>query len=113
MTSLDAAWSAPTAAAIQATVDVPGSKSQNNRELVLAALADSPTTLTGALKSRDSDLMIGALRALGASIDEEGSTVTIPPGSLQGPAHVDCRLAVTVMRLLLPIDSLAEVEIPL
>src|SRR5690625_1531858 len=113
MTSLDAAWSAPTAAAIQATVDVPGSKSQNNRELVLAALADSPTTLTGALKSRDSDLMIGALRALGTSIDEDGTTVTITPGLLQGPAHVDCGLAGTVMRFILPLATLAQGEITL
>lgn len=113
MTSLDAAWSAPTAAAIQATVDVPGSKSQNNRELVLAALADSPTTLTGALKSRDSDLMIGALRALGASIEEDGATVTITPGLLRGPAHVDCGLAGTVMRFIPPIAALAQGEITL
>lgn len=104
-------WAAPTASAIDATVVVPGSKSQNNRELILAALADEPTTLTGALESRDSDLMIGALRALGARIDIDGTTVTITPGLLAGPASIDCGLAGTVMRFIPPIAALATGEI--
>ena len=63
-------WSAPTAPApVHATVAVPGSKSQTNRALVLAALAAAQgtgtPTISGALRSRDTDLMIGALRALG------------------------------------------------
>ena len=55
---------------MHATVTVPGSKSQTNRALVLAALATSQgeSTITGALRSRDTDLMIGALRALGVTV---------------------------------------------
>ena len=55
---------------VHATVTVPGSKSQTNRALVLAALATrarAPSTISGALRSRDTDLMIGALRALGVA----------------------------------------------
>ena len=37
-----------------------------NRALVLAALADGPTVITGPLRARDTRLMAGALRALGA-----------------------------------------------
>ncbi|MDT5251041.1 MAG: 3-phosphoshikimate 1-carboxyvinyltransferase, partial [Mycobacterium sp.] len=61
-------WPAPsTAAPVRATVTVPGSKSQSNRALVLAALAapQGTSTVSGALRSRDTDLMIGALRTLG------------------------------------------------
>jgi len=43
---------------VHATVTLPGSKSITNRALILAALADGPSTLTGALRSRDTDLMI-------------------------------------------------------
>ena len=53
---------------VPATVHVPGSKSITNRALILAALADGPSTITGALRSRDTDLMIEALRNLGTEI---------------------------------------------
>src|SRR5699024_10086861 len=113
MTSPDSLWPAPTSTAIDARVHVPGSKSQNNRELVLAALAEEPTTLTGALQSRDSDLMVDALRALGAEIVVEGTTVTVTPGPVEGPAEIDCGLACTVMRFVPPIAALASGEITL
>lgn len=108
MSNLPEPWPAPTAGPLDATVDVPGSKSQNNRALPLAALAAEPTTITGALQSRDSDLMIGALRALGTTIDVEGTTVVVRPGPLSGPAQIDCGLAGTVMRFLPPIAALAK-----
>src|SRR5579859_7848624 len=63
-------WSAPSATRpVTADVRVPGSKSATNRALVLAALADSPSTITGGLRARDSVLMVGGLRALGVEVD--------------------------------------------
>lgn len=63
------AWTAPTAAGpLRATVTVPGSKSLTNRELILAALADSPSRLSAPLHSDDSARMVDALRALGVGI---------------------------------------------
>ena len=54
----DAGWLAPTATAqLESVVAIPGSKSLTNRELVLAALADGPSTLHAPLWSRDSELM--------------------------------------------------------
>jgi hypothetical protein len=64
-------WPAPFAARpVDATITVPGSKSLTNRYLVLAALADGPSRLRAPLHSRDSALMIEALRQLGATITE-------------------------------------------
>ena len=53
----------PLAAPVQAHVTVPGSKSITNRALILAALADGETTLTGALWSEDTQIMVAALQA--------------------------------------------------
>jgi 3-phosphoshikimate 1-carboxyvinyltransferase len=53
---------------IDAAVRVPGSKSVTNRALVLAALAEGETTLTGALVCDDSERMIDALRRLGFAV---------------------------------------------
>ncbi|WP_265521859.1 3-phosphoshikimate 1-carboxyvinyltransferase [Oerskovia flava] len=107
-------WAAPTAtAALDATVEVPGSKSLTNRLLVLAALADGPGVLRGALRSRDADLMIAALRSLGTGVTEGAapSELHVTPAPLHGPAAVDCGLAGTVMRFLPPVAALATGEV--
>jgi 3-phosphoshikimate 1-carboxyvinyltransferase len=70
----DVDWSAPAATtAVRASIRLPGSKSITNRALILAALADGPTTITGPLRARDTELMAGAVTALGASIDDPGN----------------------------------------
>ena len=52
----------------KATVRVPGSKSITNRALVLAAIAENPTTITGALWSRDTQLITQALKRIGVDV---------------------------------------------
>ena len=49
---------------------IPGSKSISNRALLLAALSNCRTTLSGVLKSQDVELMIKALKTLGIGIIE-------------------------------------------
>ncbi|HQR79637.1 MAG TPA: 3-phosphoshikimate 1-carboxyvinyltransferase [Actinomycetota bacterium] len=101
-------WAAPHCAQpFTATVRVPGSKSMTNRALVLAALAGERSTLTGWLRARDTDLMIGGLRALGTRIEQIGDHLVVQGGPLTGPAEVDCGLAGTVMRFLPPVAALA------
>ncbi|MBC7834923.1 MAG: 3-phosphoshikimate 1-carboxyvinyltransferase [Phycisphaerales bacterium] len=61
-----------------ATIRPPGSKSLTNRALLLAALADGTSTLTSALVDADDALvMIQGLRALGAGITIDGTTITV------------------------------------
>ncbi|HEV7927720.1 MAG TPA: 3-phosphoshikimate 1-carboxyvinyltransferase [Verrucomicrobiae bacterium] len=74
---------------LSALVTVPGSKSITNRALVLAALADGPVTLRGALWSEDTQIMVSALRQLGFDIDlqadeKETCNRTIRVGGLGG-----------------------------
>src|SRR5699024_8928928 len=100
-------WSAPfTDAPIHATVALPGSKSLTNRHLVLAALSTSPSRLTGVLVSRDTDLMIQALTALGASfqsVNDDPTVLDVTPialAEITGQITVDSGLAGTVMRFI-------------
>jgi 3-phosphoshikimate 1-carboxyvinyltransferase len=103
-------WDAPGATGpLDATVDVPGSKSLNSRFLVLAAIASGPVTIRDALRSRDSSLMIGALRTLGVVVDDSGPDWTVtPPARLTGGGFVECGLAGTVMRFVPPLVLLAD-----
>ncbi len=88
---------------------VPGSKSETNRALVLAALGDGPSRVTGALDSRDSRLMIDALRALGVSVVPDGPALVVtPPPQFTGADRIDCGLAGTVMRFVPPLAALAD-----
>lgn len=121
--ALPALWPAPLAdSAVQATVTVPGSKSVTNRALVLAALASEPGWVRRPLRSRDSQLMSDALRALGVGIEEtvssssagegdSGEAWRIIPAALHGPATVDVGNAGTVMRFLPPVATLAAGDI--
>ncbi|MEJ7796288.1 MAG: 3-phosphoshikimate 1-carboxyvinyltransferase [Nocardioides sp.] len=101
-------WPAPRATGpVSAVVSLPGSKSQTNRALVLAALSDGPSVVRRPLVSRDTSLMLAALRGLGTHVEARGSKWIVTPGPLSGPAQVDCGLAGTVMRFVPPVAGLA------
>jgi 3-phosphoshikimate 1-carboxyvinyltransferase len=72
---------------VDATVQVPGSKSITNRALLLAALARGETELEGALTSDDTDVMREALIALGAQIETRSQPwhVIGTDGALKSP----------------------------
>jgi 3-phosphoshikimate 1-carboxyvinyltransferase len=108
-------WQAPsTPTPVHATVTVPGSKSLTNRALVLAALAtaNGTSTVSNALRSRDTDLMIGALQALGVTVEGAGSELTIGGDVAPQPkARVDCGLAGTVLRFVPPVAALGTEKV--
>jgi 3-phosphoshikimate 1-carboxyvinyltransferase len=95
---------------VNAEVSVPGSKSITNRALVLAALADGPGQIDGALDSRDTRLMADALATLGATMTWDGDSITVVPGPLHG-GEVRCGLAGTVLRFLPAVATLADGEV--
>lgn len=89
---------------INAEIAVPGSKSLSNRALILAAMANGRTHLSGLLRSDDTYWCVDALRRLGAAIDVDGMNAVIDgvgrrrPKS--GPIHVGS--AGTLARFLPP-----------
>lgn len=104
-------WLAPQGQRFDAVVNLPGSKSLTNRELVLSALASSPSKLIAPLRSRDSELMIKALESLGTKFEWRGDDLVVTPQQLVGNADIDCGLAGTVMRFVPPVAMLAKGEI--
>ncbi|MGZ4617898.1 MAG: 3-phosphoshikimate 1-carboxyvinyltransferase [Frankiaceae bacterium] len=113
-------WQAPTAASpVDAVVSVPGSKSDTNRSLVLAALAEGTSRLRGPLRARDTLLMAAGLRALGVAVDEvpraDGAdwrvTGTGGTARLGHEVRVDCGNAGTVARFLPPVAALASADV--
>jgi 3-phosphoshikimate 1-carboxyvinyltransferase len=105
-------WAAPAVTApVDAHVRLPGSKSITNRALLLAALADSDSTLHRPLIARDTALMAQALRSLGVDVAESRDAITVRPAPLLGPAQVDCGLAGTVMRFVPPVAALATGDV--
>lgn len=64
-------------AGIDATIEVPGSKSLTQRALIAAALADGESCLIGPLASEDTDYTARALRAMGVDLDTAGSRWTV------------------------------------
>jgi 3-phosphoshikimate 1-carboxyvinyltransferase len=94
---------------VHGRVAVPGSKSVTNRALLLAALSGGPATVAGAPPTRDTALMIDALRALGVPVTVDGEHVAVAAhDGFRGGGAVDCGLAGTVMRFVPPAAALAD-----
>jgi 3-phosphoshikimate 1-carboxyvinyltransferase len=100
---------------VDISVVIPGSKSVTNRALILAAQAKSPSTLRRPLVSRDSELMVAGLKALGIGIEETTTVIDgneelqwiVTPAPMRGGVRVDVGNAGTVMRFLPPLAALA------
>lgn len=110
---------ATTASTREVVIRPPGSKSLTNRALLLGALADGETTLTGCLlDADDAKVMIDALRTLGAGIDvhepESGeNTVRVRgvAGRLKGGCEVNLKNAGTATRFLAGAACLADAPV--
>jgi 3-phosphoshikimate 1-carboxyvinyltransferase len=108
VTDVPEPWPAPRARhPVDAVVSLPGSKSLTNRALVLAALADAPSVVRRALRSRDTTLMAAALTARGSAVDTSVPDWRVTPGAFRGDVEVDCGLAGTVMRFVPPVAGLS------
>ncbi|MGI8536233.1 MAG: 3-phosphoshikimate 1-carboxyvinyltransferase, partial [Mycobacteriales bacterium] len=109
-------WPAPRPDRVpDAVVSLPGSKSQTNRLLVLAALADGTSVVRRPLRSRDSELMAAGLRVLGVPVMDGPDGAWVVEG-VTGPLHptaaaVEVGNAGTVARFLPPVAALANGDV--
>jgi 3-phosphoshikimate 1-carboxyvinyltransferase len=93
------------AAAITGHIGVPGDKSLSHRAVLLAAVAEGETRITGFGRSEDTEATLKAVRDLGVRIYEaDAETLRVFGVGLRGlqPSKqpIDCRNAGTLMRLL-------------
>jgi 3-phosphoshikimate 1-carboxyvinyltransferase len=89
---------------IQGEISVPGDKSMSHRAVLLAALADGTTTITGFLPGEDCLCTMRALQAMGCAIEVVSETelrVHGTGGKLQPPLEpLECGNSGTAMRLI-------------
>lgn len=84
---------------------VPGDKSISHRAVLIGAICDGETHVTGFGRSADTEATVDAVRALGVEVDELGHDTLRVFGKglrgLHGPGRpIDCRNAGTLVRLL-------------
>ena len=100
----------PIEGALDLDVVLPGSKSLTNRALIVAALANGTSTLTGVGLSDDTRAMIGALGLLGVACSIDGATVVVEGrgSDLASPSEdLDANQSGTSARFLLPLLAIA------
>ena len=86
----------PVGGPIVGVPDVPGSKSQTNRALLCAGLAEGPSHLSGALFADDTEAMLEAVVSLGAEIEADRGNPSLEVKGIGGDLRfedivVDCR----------------------
>jgi len=96
--------------ALEGHVAVPGDKSISHRAVLVGALCESETRISGFGRSADTEASISAVRALGIAVEEHDvDTLTIRGAGLTGfrepSGPIDCGNAGTLMRLVAGILS--------
>jgi 3-phosphoshikimate 1-carboxyvinyltransferase len=92
------------AKSIRGEITVPGDKSISHRSIMLGAIANGVSTVRGFLRGEDNMSTMGAFRAMGIKIDDDGETIQIHGCGLHGlnePADIlDCGNSGTTIRLI-------------
>jgi 3-phosphoshikimate 1-carboxyvinyltransferase len=98
-------WTSRPSGPIRGEITVPGDKSISHRAIMLAALADGVSRISGFLEGEDTRATAAAFRSLGVSIDEPTASQRVVHGvglhGLSSPSgDIDCGNSGTGMRLL-------------
>ena len=104
------------AAAVVGHVAVPGDKSISHRAVLLGAIGEGVTRVSGFGRSGDTEATVGAVRALGVEVEDVAHDELVVHGvGLRGlgAGEVDCANSGTLMRLLAGIAAGQEGELTL
>jgi len=92
------------AASVQGGVALPGDKSISHRAVLVGAIADGESRVSGFGRSADTESTVAAVRALGVTVDDAGDDLCVHGVGLRGlrapGARIDCGNAGTLARLL-------------
>lgn len=93
-------------------ISAPPSKSAAHRRLICAALANGKSVIHGISESEDMKATIDCIRALGATVEKDGDTVTVigcDPKKRE-EATLNCRESGSTLRFFVPICLLSDKE---
>ena len=92
-------------ARLQGVINVPTSKSLAHRAIICAALAKGESVITNISMSKDIEATIGAMRALGATIIIQGTTLYINGNDTFKEDHVtiNCNESGSTLRFMVPV----------
>lgn len=97
-------WKVKKAPPIRAEITVPGDKSISHRSIMLAALANGPSKITGFLPSEDCLSTMKAFQQLGVEIEQADTTTLVVHGTRgkfrKPEGDIDCGNSGTTMRLM-------------
>jgi len=95
--------------------EVPGDKSVSHRAVLLGAVSDGVTTVRGFGRSEDTESTLGAVRALGVEVDDDGDELVVHGAGLRGlqSAKIDCGNAGTLARLIVGLLAFQDGEFTL
>ena len=80
---------------------IPGDKSCSHRALIIGAMAEGETRVSGLLESDDVSKTIGAIREFGIKVEKQGDLWSVRGGDWRSPCAVDCGNSGTTARLLM------------
>ena len=93
-------------------ITAPPSKSAAHRRLICAALANGKSVIRGISESEDMKATIDCIRALGATVEKDGDTVTVIgcDPKIREKATLNCRESGSTLRFFVPICLLSDKE---
>lgn len=98
-------------AAFPRVVAAPSSKSEAQRYLLCAALADAPTEIVCRDTSRDIEAMAACLNALGATVTQKAGGFSVSPiVDVPRRAVLDCGESGATLRFLLPVAAVLGID---
>ena len=80
---------------------IPGDKSCSHRALIIGAMAEGVTRITGLLQSEDVFVTLNAIRNLGAEVEQDGDAWLVRGGPWRSASTIDCGNSGTTARLLM------------
>lgn len=93
------------------TVTAPSSKSCGHRSIICAALSDSPVTVFNCGESDDMTATIDCIKALGSTVERNGTTLFITPAKRNTESTVlECNESGSTARFMLPVAAALGVK---
>jgi len=86
---------------LSGVASIPGDKSCSHRALIIGAMAEGVTRITGLLESDDVFATLNAIRNLGADVNQDGDAWEVRGGPWRSHSAIECGNSGTTARLLM------------